>query len=89
MIHLQPALLRTLRYRMMILLDLQLWDEAAMDVVRMLNYAVLEEKTYSEPLRQEWEAFLERLRALSNSERAQLYATLGEWTEVVRGLVDE
>ena len=47
------------------------------------------EKTASEPLRQEWEAFLERLRALSNSERAQLYATLGEWTEVVRGLVDE
>ena len=90
MTHLLPDLLRTLCYRMTTLLNLQCWDEAAIDMVRAVNYAqpFLQSDSSPEPLAREWEAFLKALRALSSEKRMCMYTALGEQAEMVRKLVE-
>jgi hypothetical protein len=90
MTHLMPDLIKGLGIRFDLWRRFAVWDGAAVDVVRVLTYAApfLQSGSPPEPLVREFVGFLGRLRALSDDERAQLYAALGEWAEVVRGWVE-
>jgi tetratricopeptide (TPR) repeat protein len=88
MSHVLPELLRTIRYRMIILLELRQWDAVAADVVRALAYATpFLQAGASGSVVQEVTNLCEPLRYLANNELEQVCAALGEWTEVVRRLM--
>ena len=91
MTHLIPNLMKGLGIRFALHQQLSMWDAAAADVVSALTIALLllQEEAPPEPLMQEFATLLEQLHALSQAERAQLYAALGEWAEVVKELVEE
>jgi tetratricopeptide (TPR) repeat protein len=91
MAHLTPDLLRGLGIRFDLWQRFEEWEAAAADVVSTLHYAIpfLQSDGPPETFVQEWEGFLERLRTLSDTERAQLYTALGEWADVVRELMQE
>lgn len=80
MTHLLPDLLRTIRYRLMTVLDLQEWDQAAHDVERFLTHLLTSGQMHmlSAAAGQEVEAVLDRLRELEREQREQLYAALDE-----------
>jgi tetratricopeptide (TPR) repeat protein len=92
--HLTRQLLRAIRYRMMVLLDLKRWDEAAADVKRFLNHALpfLREDAVRDVVREgvvyERSALVAVLCELAPQDREQVYEHLDEWTEVVRSWVE-
>jgi tetratricopeptide (TPR) repeat protein len=90
MSHLLPDLLRTVRYRLLTLLDLRRWPEAAADVLRILSHAlpVLQTEAPPESVVRELASMTARLRQLSGEEREHVYAALGEWADTVRGWVE-
>ena len=90
MTHVTPNLIKSLKIRFDLLRQLGVWEVAATDVVRALSYAasLLEKESASESVMQELMGFLQRLRMLSEQERAQLYSALGKWGEVVRRLIE-
>jgi tetratricopeptide (TPR) repeat protein len=87
--HFRGALLQVVRYRMMTLLDLGHWDEAAADVVRFLNHAgpALQSGSPPEAVRRELRAMVERLRELPDDAWSQVEAGLGPWAETVSAMV--
>ncbi len=86
MVHLLGKLLQTIRYRMMTLLDLGRWDEAAEDVVRLLDHArpALEAEEMPQPILKEIGAMVGRLRNLPEEAWIRVESGLGDWAEIVR-----
>ena len=90
-----PDLLKTLRYRLMTLLQLQLWSTAAGEIMRFralfTNYIEREgiDEGLKEAARNEMVEMISKLRALSSEQRELLYAELGADSESVRSLIDK
>ncbi len=89
-----PTLLETLRYRLMTLLQLQLWPAAAGDIMEFLarftSYIEREgiDEGLKEAARNEMVKMISELRALSSTQRELLYAELGAGGEPFRSLID-
>jgi hypothetical protein len=89
-----PNLLQTLRYRLMTLLQLQLWPTAAGEIMRFraLFTDYIERDDIDEGLkeaaRNEMVEMIPTLRELSSEHRELLYAELGAGGEPVRSLID-
>jgi tetratricopeptide (TPR) repeat protein len=90
MTHLLADLLRTIRYRVMTLLDLGRWVDTADDVVRVLDHTQTAGQSgeLSEAAAGEASALLALLAGLPASHRDAVYAALGEWEQIVRVIVD-
>jgi tetratricopeptide (TPR) repeat protein len=90
-----PELLRTLRYRMMILPGLQRWPLAARDVLRFRSLyepyvgSGAIDDGLKEAARKEFAEMIASLVALSTEQRELLYAELGDAAETVRSFVSE
>ncbi len=90
-----PTLIATLRYRLMTLLDLELWPTAAEDIVRIraLVTKYIESESFDEGLkeaaRKEMDETVSTLRELSSEQRELLYTELGADREQVQALVDQ
>jgi tetratricopeptide (TPR) repeat protein len=91
MSHLASRLLETIRYRMLVLLELKRWDEAAADVKRLLENAepFLQEDVGRKRVGDELRALLGVLRKLAPEDRERVYARLDECAELVRSWVEE
>jgi tetratricopeptide (TPR) repeat protein len=93
MFWIMPALLKTLRYRLMTLLDLQRWPAVALDVLRfgslytpyVANDAI--DAALKEAAGKEFAQMIISLRALTTKQRELLYAELGDEAAAVRSLV--
>ena len=89
-----PELLKTLRYRLMTLLDLKRWPAATQDVlaVRRIASPFLESPAITEGLKQAGvEEEAETFRLIRDLEAAQsnlLYAELGDDAESVQSFVE-
>ena len=87
-------LLKTLRCRLMTLLQLQLWPTAAGEIMRFrtLFTSYIEREGIDEGLkeaaRNEMVAMISTLRALSSEQRELLYGELGADAESLRSLID-
>jgi tetratricopeptide (TPR) repeat protein len=88
--HLTSNLLKGLRIRLYVWINLKRWDMIAADVQSFLHYSKPFQQTPSPPapMVQEWSYFLERLRQLTLDERAQLYAVLDKFAETVFMLIE-
>jgi len=90
-----PNLLQTLRYRLMTLLQLQLWPTAAEDLMRFralfTNYIGSEgiDEGLKEAARNEMVEMISKLRTLSSEQRELLYGELGADGESIRSLIDK
>ena len=90
-----PKLLKTLRLRLMTLLQLQLWPTAAGEIMgfRALftNYIEREgiDEGLKEAARNEMIKMISELRELSSEQRELLYGELGADGESVRSLIDK
>ena len=84
--HLTPSLIKGLRIRFDLYWQLAMWEAAAADVVKALTYAApfLQSGSSPTPLAEEFTRFRARLHDLTNDERAQLYAALGEQAALVQ-----
>jgi tetratricopeptide (TPR) repeat protein len=89
MVHLLGELLQNIRYRMMTFLDLGRRDEAAADVVRLLDHAApaLQSGAPPEAVMEELNALVGLLRGLPDDAWNEVEAGLGSWGEVVRSWV--
>ncbi|MDW8027854.1 MAG: tetratricopeptide repeat protein [Armatimonadota bacterium] len=90
MTHLVPDLIKGFTIRFDLHRWLGNWGEAAEDVKRVLIYVApfLETPSPPELLMREFSFFLQTLRSLSDDEKAQLYATLGDDAEEVMELIE-
>ena len=87
MIHLLPSLLKTVRYRLMTLLDLKRQEEAAADVLRFLSYfESFKNDAPQEATQKEFNQFVDVLRPHSDDE--PLFASLGADAERIRKLIE-
>jgi hypothetical protein len=90
-----PDLLQTLRYRLMTLLQLQLWPTAAGEIMRFralfIDYIEREgiDEGLKEAVRNEMVDMISELRTLSSEQRELLYGELGADGESVRSLIDK
>ena len=90
-----PSLLKTLRYRLMTLLQLQFWPTAVGEIMRFralfTNYIEREgiDEGLKETARTEMVEMISTLRKLSPEQRELLYAELGADGESVRSLIDK
>jgi len=90
-----PNLLKTLRYRLKTLLELQLWPTAAGDIMQfcalLTNYIEREgiDEGFKESARNEMVQMISKLRELSSEQRELLYGELGAEGESVRSLIDK
>lgn len=88
MIHRLPSLLKTVRYRLMTLLDLKRQEEAARDVLRFLGYfESFKNDAPQEATQKEFNQFVGVLRSHSDDET--LFAALGADAERIRKLIEE
>jgi tetratricopeptide (TPR) repeat protein len=87
--HFRSELLSMIRLRMITLLDHRQWDEAATDLVRLLDHSApaLQAGEPSEAVMSELGAVVQILRGLSEEAYDRLEAGLGPWREVVRSRV--
>jgi tetratricopeptide (TPR) repeat protein len=90
MTHLAGEHLQTIRYLLMTLLDLRQWEPSAAVVKQYLQAASPFFRTGAPPaaVGKDFGAFLQRLRALPEDDRASLYAALGEWAATVQRLIE-
>ncbi|MCS7192987.1 MAG: tetratricopeptide repeat protein, partial [Armatimonadetes bacterium] len=90
MTHLVPDLIKGFTIRFDLHRRLGNWGEAAEDVKRVLIYVApfLETPSPPELLMRGFSLFLKILRSLSDDEKAQLYATLGDDAEEVMELIE-
>jgi len=89
--HLIPLLLRALNGCTALALSMQRWHVASAQIVRACHRVapLLEAAPMLETIGEEWEVLLRLLQPLSDEDREQVYALLGDWADRVCAWVRE